>query len=496
MAPIAGFAAIDGTHHDMTVYMGAGTTDEKCAFCHSVSLTDIADAGVGQVGTFCAVVCHDATRPGLTNAIVAGPGMISPTFTTTAAVAVGLANLTGGHGLEPAVGMPAIDQAADVTATDWPHSKEAQMQCTTCHAVHDGTNPPFLNGPFATGDNTTANTGAFCNRCHDGANGIAAGKAGRWANIADMGAHPTEFVYSAAGAAGPTANAGKGGRVLSFKAPLVNTTAAVTTTVAAFNATITGNAWRQGGHLIDTATKLPVAAASATATTRFGCYSCHSAHQADEGGVNLIVGSVNQARAAGASSTFCVACHGATQAANTDPVWNVGDTNYGHPANETADLPYQHDHELNVGTGLYGHGNVHPNIPSTGSFPIDVALPAALSGLSATDDLTAGDFGANGEILCNTCHKVHNGVANQMAIRNINGIAAGDNICVKCHGTLPQPTGGAGINRHHPTPASADIDPVYSTAALTWADAGGNQTMGDGLGCADCHVFGDTAHNW
>ncbi|TAL18687.1 hypothetical protein EPN96_00855 [bacterium] len=484
LAPMAGWAAIDGTHHDMTVYPGgAGTSTQKCAYCHSITLPSVATPGLGTVGVFCALVCHDATR--IANAAVDAPGFITPADLTTTVGGSGLAVLTASHGLMKAniVNYGNLDTVAAVTGTNWPHAGEASMQCTTCHAVHDGTNPPFLNAPLATGDNTTA----FCNRCHTGANAGALAVAGRWQNIANQGAHPTEFVYSATGDAYAAAP-GKSGRSISFKAPLVNTVAAQLT-VPLFN-NASNDAWVTGGHLIDTVANMPKTAVGANATTRFGCYSCHSAHQNDGAlAATLTLGATNAAHVGGASSVICISCHGAG-AANT-VIWNVGDTNFGHPANEAAAQPYEHDHA--------SHGNVHPNIPSAGTFPLDVVNP--VGGISGADNLTAVHVGANQEILCETCHDVHGGVVGQMAIRQIGTVdTATELICRACHGTNPQPAGGAGINRHHPTVALAGIDPGYNTAAALAWDAqygnAGNMTMADGLGCADCHAFGNTAHNW
>lgn len=496
LAPIAGWAAIDGTHHDMTTYPtpASKTSDQKCAYCHSITLAPLADPGIGSVGVFCAVVCHNGRVP---TAAIDGPGLMDPASATLAGTVgnSGLNVLVNSHGLTKAdldgVNYGGLDQGSDITATSWPHAGEANMQCTTCHAVHDGDNPPFLNAPLGTGSNATA----FCSRCHTGARAAAATVAGRYQSIAGMGAHPTEFTVDTDddgvfGEEGPTLGLPAGsklGRAISFKSEILNRVAKSTASVAAFNAT-SDDAWVTGGHLVNnTVVRMPIAAASAVASTTMGCYSCHSAHQ-DQDNV-LLLGSTNAAHVGGASSVLCIGCHG-TGAANT-AIWNAGITNYGHPANEGAAAPYVHDHASHAAVN-------HANLPASGTFPIDVVDPLepALAGV------TALQIGANGEILCNTCHDVHGGVIGQMAIRDITGamVDATDRICFGCHGTQDTSASEPAWNRHHPTMPAASIDNAYDkTNPLTWdATYGGTglMTMNDGLGCGDCHVFNDTAHNW
>jgi hypothetical protein len=486
-------AAIDNTHHDMTSYIALET--EKCAFCHSKSLSAGSATGLGQVGTFCAVVCHTTYAP-------ASPGYIGTNYAKVDASVTGMATIAQSHGYTKATIATTeggLDSEATVTGTSWPHTNGTTMQCTSCHSVHDGSNPPFLNAPLSS---ATANDNAasFCQKCHSGAAAIAGGTvAGRFQAISEFGAHPTEFALTGTlGNAGPAvATTGvKLGRSIVFKAPatimniLTNGGAA---TIADFNAlddSGAGNYWQLGTHLMGT-NGLPAASG---ATAKFGCYSCHMAHQAEQiSGTStddlqqaLIAAPYDNKTGDATDSTLCVACHGDT----TDTPMgehNPGSvTSYSHPANSESGTPYQHDH-------IDHAADADPNLPDTGFFPIDVT--SILTQLSGIDTV---DVGLGGEVLCVTCHDVHGGVKDMMAIRNVNGsVTNTTGVCNGCHGTRTAVAQTGSENWHHPTTGTGALTTQFDGAGaafgatLTAAGAGTGS-----LSCDDCHVFNGTAHNW
>jgi len=484
LAPVAALAAIDGTHHDMQTYL-AKPTGEKCAYCHSKTVTSTGTGTTvyGQTGTFCVVVCHDGSS--LTDAVPTGPGYFDASYATVTnsqtsgpeVVAFSVA-----HGRSPTT-LDSLDpdNTDGIAATGWPHtSATTDMECTSCHAVHDGTNPPFLNRQLGTGNNATA----FCQACHNGGDAGTQGTAGRYEDIANMGAHPTEFVMSLGGTngdegqAGPTANPLKLGRRIEVKATLLTANPGVTK--ANFNTV--GSHWNTGGHFLDTTDYFPTSTVNGAV---FGCYSCHSAHQdqATAVGSNLLLATIND----GTRSVLCAGCHGATGSEN-----NPGLTGNYHPANDEAAAPYEHNHAV--------HGDVgNPNIPANGTFPIPIR--GDTSGTNLATAVGAQYVGNNNEILCVTCHDVHGGVQGLMAIRAIDTtVSTTSSVCLACHQASTTPIA---TNAHHPGQYNVNYNADYDfPQTLGWATIDGLGDLTDGLSCPDCHVFQGnstrraTAHNW
>ncbi|MHB8765123.1 MAG: hypothetical protein ACYDA8_12430, partial [Deferrisomatales bacterium] len=401
---------------------------------------------------------------------------------TAGASGAAVVAFSSSHGRDRTVLGTLGDGDAGLTATGWPHSGKANMECTTCHTVHDATNPPFLNAQLGTGSNSGANA-AFCQRCHTGAAHLTAGRAGRFQDITGMGAHPTEFTVIN-GAVGSRA-APKLGRQIAFKAAVLNTTLA-SADVATFNNAV-GTSWPTGGHLFDTTRRLPSDVA-ATPTGVFGCYTCHSAHQsnnvggAEQTGNMLLLG--NPRAATHTNSPLCSACHGLAAGNGLN---NPGTSNFYHPANNEAQTPYQHDHPTHA---------LGPNLPNTGSFPIE---------LSATWTGASGNFkGLNAAVVCLGCHDVHGGVSGVMAIRQLNPTpvtSATQSVCLACHATS---TGAQAMasNWHHPGTTGNYNTSLGFPASLGWVTVDNLGNLTDGLSCPDCHVFQGTsarratAHNW
>lgn len=458
LAPLAAMAAIDGSHHDMTAAgVNIGTT-EKCAYCHSISGVTLS-SGYGTVGNFCVSICHQGA-----GAVFGSNDQVLPTAPqiATGDVTAGWTYLTGGtanptifttsHGYAK-ISIPLPDAEGDVTTTAWPHVSEGEIQCTSCHTVHDNQNAPFLNGPLATGTAATA----FCARCHTGS-AKTADNAGRYG----VGTHPTEVTWR---------NENTSTRTL-WASP--SATNHVVENTGGDNLQTDGNSWNTGGHIIDLAlsngsalgtTGMPISAAEAvaSATAVIGCYSCHSAHTDNN------VQSTAVATALTLTSSLqniCYACHGGGLDTVTDPTTtqeNPGATKYYHPVNKEAPVS-----ALNISVAL-----------SAGytAIPTPLARPAV--------NVTTPN-----SPWCVSCHDVHGGKGTGMALRDVNGTGLVVDFCAECH------TGQ--IANHHisgtATNYTVAANGLYA-ADTPWTGAG-NNNLTDGLQCSDCHGVSDSAHNW
>jgi predicted CXXCH cytochrome family protein len=459
LGPAAALAAIDNSHHDM---VHLGFSQEKCAYCHSkTGVTAV--SGLGRVGGFCAAVCH-STGTGVaavrTNAVPTSPGTYTYQHATTD-FAMGNASSTtsifiNGHGMNKAAlaGFDATD-GAGVTATGWPHTATNDLQCTSCHAVHDSANPPFLNAKLS--DGTQA--GGFCQRCH--VNTV------RFQSFASAGNHPIEFKWDPTAAAGRTAaKTGDANTVMNRRRLLIgsgitnlNVTATGVDDAAAAGAldAVSGRHWNLGGKIVNPTTGLPTTAAG---TAQFGCYSCHTVHVAQSP-------SNPKASVLTAGATLrggCIGCH------TIDP----GMTTSGHPVDPET---------------VRSRGNGWPTIPIAAAY---TALPSQYKPL-------AGAYAP----LCVSCHAVHDALGGRMAIRKIGGVtslAATQSACELCHtSSFPNATAA---NSHHPGAAGFDYTGWGFASNMGWRTTDGLGDLADGLTCADCHV-GDgttakrgTAHNW
>lgn len=455
LAPAAVLAAgIDGTHHDMTSG-GVGVSNEKCAYCHAK--TGVADDGTtyGTVGGFCVVVCHSAGG-GLSGTQAVIPD--TPGAYNWAAGAFSMGTIspndpmnTTTHGRAPGA-FPTTDGATAVNDTGWPHTATGvtEYECTSCHAVHDATNPPFLNAALSDG----TQDGGFCQRCHD--------NTGRMQDIAAAGGdHPIEFTWSTAtansrGGTTKTDTTVMGNRELVVGTNITNVNVAATDAGADGSINQDNDHWNMGGHLID-------ANGLAASAGQFGCYSCHTVHNLDADGGFLAVGA--------SLETICFGCH------TTEP----GRTNFGHPISpaETT-ISNGHTWTIPLSTGANGYDGIGAQyLPTVGTAP-----------------------------LCVSCHDVHDAstalVAGTtlMAIRTISATMP-ESACEQCHiSSFASPDGNT--DQHHPGQDSAKnyvADDGFPTSA-GWLTIDGLGDLNDGLSCPDCHV-GDgsdakraSAHNW
>lgn len=468
--PASALAAIDNTHHDM-VHMEL--SEEKCAYCHSK--TGVADADAdqfGQSGGFCIVVCHSTGTGMPAGAVPQGPGYFLAEYTLaagskTADPAVVGWGTGGSHGNIKSL-IPEPDAAGDVTATGWPHTGKDNMECTSCHAVHDATYPPFLNAPLSAHAATDPNADSFCQRCHSGS--AADGIAGRYQDITGMGAHPTEFAYKGDGTVPAAAGTDKLARTMTIKAAVLYEVP----TVAGGNFDGVGSSWVTGGHFIDTETGLPTATLE---NAQFGCYSCHSAHQ-DDAGENIGNGYSSASILTLAPADYlCYGCHGdgPTPTSGTNSKENPGASAYYHPVG---------------GEGRYS------------LFPVPMAEAYDNVPQSSAPTPTAQG------LICLSCHDVHGGVEGLMSIRQIGGsVSTASSVCLGCHAASTD-NSGLDDNWHHPGQAVDYSDSgnggfmADKSGLASWVTGDKLGDLTDGLSCPDCHVFQGTAdrrataHNW
>lgn len=497
-------AAFDNSHHDMTTYVsGEG---RSCFHCHGRSST-VNTAGLtnqlGRVGGLCLSRCHqNATGIILTpnanllptagaNIDTAG-GAYTPTVGGANNANYTVVYFTNSHnrykaGLRNAAG--GTQNLAATPAANWPYVSAADnaIECTSCHAVHDSANAPFLWAPLAASSATALD--GFCDRCHTerATNNLTV--------TAPDGNHPVDFAVdnTATGSAG-RANSGRHGRAINIQGYGASRAFDVPNPAAAVM-TGTANSWAMGGHLTSGPNAAMTTWTSGASTQQMGCYTCHAAHRTSVTGENQLTVVAN-VDASLSFNALCVGCHGlsTTWAADSNE-YRVGTSAWGHP----------------VGANTSASGGLYT--ASAGGFTFQVATPTWIHTPAGHNQ--NNQYGTAGRVLCTSCHKVHFGTG--MSLANINqGTRA---ICKSCHtGTgivnvADMSKGGAASATNHNAPNSHHVtrsgnsagnigktgDPgiVLVITQPSWRNATtGLGDLSTGMDCADCHVFNGTAHNW
>ncbi len=434
----AAWGGVENTHHDMRIY---NLFEDKgvCEYCH------VPHRAQGGENLFARAGASDALGPVGSFCYSCHDGTVIPTALVRAPDgSVGLDALMRSHGTDigrMAAATGGLETAASVWASGLvkipdPAAPPTRLDCTSCHDPHSDEHPPFLKRPMD----------ELCTACHSGAD--RAGK-GRWGGVADAGLangpHPVGMPVRES----PFDRVRGKPRERTYHAPAAVFDVPVPSPEALRRPNVH---WETGGHLVG-------------ADKRVSCVTCHSVHLPAP---HLLV-----ARAApDFEATVCSGCHGQ----GLDPR-NPGATPYYHPVLAGSGPPYVHDHA--------SHGPVegNPNIPATGTLELFVKLPGEWP-LSPT-----------GELLCRTCHRAHQGVPGQRALRwSPSGAVV---VCNECHRAGPQL---APTNWHHPVGQMNYVAPEAGgfPAAIAWGR--GAETPGDladGLQCVDCHVeLAKSAHNW
>ncbi len=492
------YAAFDNSHHDLRSY---AAQTEGCFHCHGRTDTNnlgAQTANFGNVGGLCLARCHSGTgilAASGTLVPVPAPSVDPATYNTnTPAQDYTVVYFTRSHGRSKAnltLNGTAINLAGSPAAT-WPYMQNnttpPDIECTSCHAVHDNQNAPFLWYPLAASGTNTRD--GFCDRCHTG-------RSTNSLQGAPDGNHPVDFAVDNAVSAARTGNGRHGRRIVLQKYGSGGTVPIFDIANPAASALIgaPGTNWSMGGHLTSGVNAAQVNWTVSPSTQQMGCYTCHAAHRTTVNGENNLV-VVQNFDAATGWNPLCVGCHGASTTRAQDIVEiGVGTTIWGHE----------------VGANTDGTPGTAPYTSSVGGFQFLIANP------TFTQPQNGNQFGNQGEIMCTTCHKVHGGVAGSMSIANLGqGTQA---VCKRCHTGVGIPnlndfsktgstaTGHNVANSHHVTRgtfAAGTVAQANETlnANLTinnpsWRNTGtGLGDYATGMDCADCHTFNNTAHNW
>jgi len=474
-AMVAGFstvalAVVQGTHHDMSTYVGAGR--DTCYPCHGYKETGAANASLKNVGSMCYNRCHLGAAGASGAAIVALSGAFPErgvfqtsdnTIRSSAYAAATVDKYATGHLMGPAANIPAPDAGTAVTGTGWPYAGAATgMECTTCHDVHENANSPFLRAPLS--DNTTR-ANAFCHRCHSPlANGAA-----RWSDLSlaqiPNGAHPSEADWQGAG----TRNANNRlPRVIVFKDR--NNAGAVPAAIndnGIFrNWSYSGTALNPNNQHYNPGGKL----GDFQGSGNVGCYTCHAAHLPSGAALPQLIVAQYLASGTRTQSDMCVGCHG-TQAQAANP----GATAWYHPVDtETIVADFSAP-----ATAVYTMSTRTDNIVVNMAGVYDNGVGGLLSCMSCHSGRNSGGTASYG---------VHNGTG------GVSILSPAKPDCAACHNTATLQAGTT-PNSHHVYGGGTDYTALGYPAGVTFSGAAA-ATLNNGLSCEDCHISNGTAHNW
>ena len=327
---------------------------------------------------------------------------------------------TGAHGLSTATLQASIANET-VTTSQLPYADGSgprgagNIECTTCHDVHNsgkppGTLPQVANRPFLW---TSIDT--LCQLCHSNYQNNSLTTVGTANNAGGVAStHPAGAVFTGnvSGGATPINTASNWGGML------------VTNNITTGSLWATGSSWNSGFQLTGQGT-----------TGGVSCPTCHNVHW-DENitAGNLAVGNNGTAYLAsvddnlpGDSQDFCEWCHrggpaGVATASGAGNYNNPGATAFTHPVDDVA--------------------------AANSTITADLTWMAALGtkmGIVGT--------GASG-LICTSCHGIHSSNATVATAKTTNntpvllrhGGAVAMNICSKCHqnaGFLHHPIGGS-----------------------------------------------------
>lgn len=466
----AAMADVKGTHHDMNTFVG-GSRD-TCYPCHGYQELTYTST-LGKVGSLCYSRCH-----------VGGGGVIptnlaihtyAPKYGTMGTDNTMAVNMPTGfvpsdkyvaHGFNKSL-LPGSDNALVGNLPAWPYLSGARMECTSCHDVHTNTYTPFLRANLS--DNTVPSA-SFCMQCHRAGDATAA--SARWtimgAGTTPNGGHPVEV--------------GTGGNLWTNDTVRRGRAIALKDVYASDNGVFRNNT--------------PAQSAMGGATTHFnpggklgnpsqtgssgnvGCYTCHATHMPAAAGMSQFT--VARWKLGGSTRTkseMCVGCHGAAATDGRNP----GVTNYYHPNNGETRV---------VSIATLTAAEYTTTTPGTG-FSIFVNISGA-------------DYNTTGIISCSSCH----GNTSAGSLAGVHDLEYGNMLinptkatCSACHDATSHAlyqTGNGAV--HHPIGGIPGAEPAqWATngfrSSFTW-NATDNAVLSDGLGCADCHKFNGTAHNW
>lgn len=456
--PAVGFAAVQGSMHDMDAYVGTdGNKGGACAYCHiphgaagqklykdSITASGNRWGQSDQIVSLICTTCHNATGGGYIKASRQSVAMTNDNAHRDSVAALS----AWGDNSTPASGVKV--------------SSAGRLECTSCHDPHATTTRPFLTHTALGGD-----LNANCVKCHvNRSNPLQSQGADRnsiaWDNGTVSGnasQHPTNLT-TGENMSGTAASETEGWvttiNTAFSGAPVTGDSA------SGFNTTDGGN-WHSGGKYNN----------RAGTTTAVGCNTCHAVHGV-EGGAGGATGTVtffnDTAKGAGVvvlamansqgdtTSGFCQGCHNAGTNGN-GVVTNAG---LKHPVNTAS--------------------NAWRTAVSTTTGPYKNLW-------------TWGSDGTNAYLVCNTCHDVHYGSDNTAILRKKAGNPQIDNqvaanwgsmgeFCKECHNTSPGQVPAFLTGNHHPVSYDKNGNPLPLTFQQRGASLNNN-----------ANIFGEASGN-
>lgn len=356
---------------------------------------------------------------------------------------------THGYAIAGGKAILATDGTLDpgVAGSNLPYTQGAELDCTSCHNVHEDTRTPF---------NVKTNIEEMCVACHTQRRSSAHNNSG--SNAAARATHPVDIAIADQAATGAGNTAGT----------VLNTPAAI----------LQGAEWRSGTQWV-----LGPKTVNVAGTEQMGCPTCHVVHNTTKFEDYLAInnnaasgGDAGQNSGAGAYSDLCLWCHSTTTGTYTQVIGAASD----HPIDRRW---------LSINGGATGANIFYPRV---------VMLPGAWAGAGNADsDTGASEFINNGPTgyaangldsngsaadnygpHCSSCHDMHGA---QDATSLYQGPSAGreGGFCSECHDM-----GDLAPRKHHST---VNTDEPAGTPAFT-----------SRVECGHCHGTGDgpwKAHN-
>ena len=367
---------------------GTWGTEGACAVCHNNNPTP-ALRGWGITGTppggldwytaKIAPLCYPCHRGG-------------NTYGASAMETYAYANASHGFGVTQALGAPYtanswMGSAATetYTGTGLPYVGTAgsptNIDCTTCHNVHNNDFAPFSMKGAAVG---SLDFSTLCKTCHAGRTGGTGVAAGNVNGAGSTSTHPTDLAVANL--------AGNG--VTRFVTPdaRVSRVASIAS-------------WGLGGKRVD-----------GTAGAAMSCQTCHAVHGDEVAAVvpyeDLLAIPNVGVHATGAATTLCTGCHGNPYGGAVATVGSGTD----HPI------------DGNGGWAFY---------PSTaaGDWASAVGVPSQWVAANHYDSGATGfDPTASANVACTSCHDTHGGITATSMLRGPNTVGGGTgDWCFNCH---------------------------------------------------------------
>lgn len=330
----------------------------------------------------------------------------------------------------------------------------AEMTCTSCHDMHNGTQDFYLKAASGTYTGTASDSGTYCVTCHSNK------------TVANLGAQNANS-HNMSKASSPV--------------------------------TVTGDEGGTGQGECFMCHYIHDGATNATAANPGDDPSEDTLMKVQP--VNLVWAATAEAGDGDALDyeDMCFGCHSNTAITGTPA--GIGNASFPNTAGD----PTFESHIFTGTPSASGDSPVATNMTAAG-LPVGAAATLALPG---------GEYGVvAGDLYCGTCHNVHvqsgTDSEGQYFRRTNNSASVRSGLCTDCHGASPMVGGSGGVSTH-PTGAAAVLPTTPITAATvpaTYGDGGDGRQGGRSAGsvpgggtatgqmqCETCHNFHNSVTN-